>query len=481
MIFILIFTLLVTLLILVFIPREKTLFIKKFSLLGSSFAFFISTFFWIFFDCSTPKLQFCEDFIWLSYCNINFTLGVDGLSLFFILLTTLLILICLLNSWQLKQNIKEYFIVFLLLEILLLLVFSISDILLFYIFFESVLIPMYLIIGIWGSRERKIRAAYYFFLYTLFGSVIMLLGIIYIFNRVGTTDYEIISFYSFNLLEQKILWLSFFASFASKIPMFPVHLWLPEAHVEAPTSGSVILAGILLKLGVYGFLRFSLPFFPLGSYFFTPLIYTIAILGILYSSFTAIRQLDLKRIIAYSSIAHMNLVVMGIFSFNLVGLEGAIIQSISHGFVSSALFLIIGVFYERYHTRTINYYGGLSHVMPKLIIFFLIFTMANIALPTTSNFIGEFLLLAGIFKLNFSAGFFASLGIILCGLYSLWLFNRISYGNIKILFLEKYSDLTKQEFFTLLPLLIATFILGLQPKMCLSCLNLSVFYLLEFI
>merc|ERR1712161_76463 len=292
-------------------------------------------------------------------------------------------------------------------------------------------------IGIYGSRERKIRAGYFFFLYTLLGSVLMLLSILYIYHQVGSSDYEVLLTFSFSALEQRLMWFSFFASFATKVPMVPVHLWLPEAHVEAPTSGSVILAGVLLKLGTYGFIRFSFPLFPEACFYFTPFVYAMSVVGIIYTSFTAIRQTDFKRIIAYTSVAHMNVVMLGIFSFNNVGIEGALLQSLSHGFVASALFAIIGVVYERYRTRLVKYYGGLVHTMPLYISIFLFFTMANIGFPGTSGFIGEFLIFAGSFKVNSSVTFFGATGMVLGGCYALWLFNRISYGNLKSQYIKQ--------------------------------------------
>lgn len=364
-------------------------------------------------------------------------------------------------------------------EFFLIGVFSILDLLLFYIFFESILIPMYLIVGVWGSRERKIRAAYFFFLYTLLGSVLMLLSILYIYYQVGTTDYEVLITFVFSPLEQKFLWLSFFGSFATKVPMVPVHLWLPEAHVEAPTSGSVILAGILLKLGTYGFLRFSFPLFPTASLYFTPIVYLLAIVGIVYTSFTAIRQTDFKRIIAYTSVAHMNLVMVGLFSFNVIGIEGAILQSLSHGFVASALFMAIGVVYERHHTRMVKYYGGLVHCMPIYTFIFLFFTMSNIGLPGTGSFVGEFLILVGSFKANTSATFISATGMIIGGCYSLWLFNRISYGNLKIQYLKSYIDINKREAFIFLPLILGTIIIGLYPEIFLNSMHMSVNMLIE--
>ena len=364
-------------------------------------------------------------------------------------------------------------------EFFLIGVFSTLDLLLFYIFFESVLIPMYLIVGVFGSRERKIRAAYFFFLYTLLGSVLMLLSILYIYYQVGTTDYEVLLTFIFSKTEQKFLWLSFFGSFATKVPMVPVHLWLPEAHVEAPTAGSVILAGVLLKLGTYGFLRFSFPLFPEASFYFAPIVYLLSIVGIVYTSFTAIRQTDFKRIIAYTSVAHMNLVMVGLFSFNTIGLEGAILQSLSHGFVASALFFIIGIVYERHHTRMVKYYGGLVHTMPLYTFIFLFFTMSNIGLPGTGSFVGEFLILAGSFKTNTSATFISATGMIIGGCYSLWLFNRISYGNVKIQYLKDYIDINKREMVIFLPLIFGTIAIGLYPEIFLNTMHMSVNMLVE--
>jgi proton-translocating NADH-quinone oxidoreductase chain M len=437
---------------------------------------------WIFFQKSLVNFQFITTVFWISNLNLNFILGIDGISLFFTLLTTLLIPICILISWNnINYRIKEYLISFLLLEFLLIGTFCSLDLLLFYIFFESVLIPMFLIIGIWGSRERKILASYYFFLYTLLGSVLMLLSILYIHYQVGTTDYEILLSFSFSETEQKFLWITFFLAFAAKVPMIPVHLWLPEAHVEAPTAGSVILAGVLLKLGTYGFIRFSIPLFPNASFYFTPLVYAIATIGIIYTSFTAIRQSDFKRIIAYTSIAHMNLTILGIFSFNIIGIEGAIFQSLSHGFVASALFLIIGIVYERYHTRIIKYYSGLVVIMPIYISIFLFFTLANIAFPGTSSFVGEFLVLVGSFKSNTSVTFLSAISIILSSCYSLWLFNRIAYGNLKIQYSKKFVDINKREFLAFLPLMIGTLITGILPDIFLNSLHSSVNGLIEFI
>ena len=468
--------------LLLFVPASNHLLLKSIALNVSCFLYSISLFLWVFFNKSVGSFQFVSKLLWIPFLNLNFSLGIDGISLFFIILTTLLIFLCILISWtSISTNIKEFLIAFLVMEFFLIGVFSILDLLLFYIFFESVLIPMYLIVGVWGSRERKIRAAYFFFLYTLLGSVLMLLSILYIFYQVGTTNYEVLLTFIFSKTEQKFLWVSFFGSFATKVPMVPVHLWLPEAHVEAPTAGSVILAGILLKLGTYGFIRFSFPLFPEASFYFTPIVYLLAIVGIVYTSFTAIRQTDFKRIIAYTSVAHMNLVMVGLFSFNTIGLEGAILQSLSHGFVASALFLIIGIVYERHHTRMVKYYGGLVHTMPLYTFVFLFFTMSNIGLPGTGSFVGEFLILAGSFKTNSTATFISATSMIIGGCYSLWLFNRISYGNLKIQYLKDYIDLNRRETFIFLPLISGTIAIGLYPEIFLNSMHMSVNMLVEII
>ena len=460
------------------VSLKNTVRIKQVSLLTTFLTFILSIIIWIMFDNTYSRFQFVSELSWIPMANLNFSLGIDGISLFFIILTTLLFPICILMSWNsITKRHKEYFISFLVMESLLILVFTVRDLLLFYIFFESVLIPMFIIIGVWGSRERKIRASYMFFLYTLFGSVLMLLAILYIYFTVGSTDYETLLAFNFSAREEKLIWLAFFASFASKVPMLPVHIWLPEAHVEAPTAGSVILAGILLKLGSYGFIRYSLALLPDASFYFIPFVFTLAICGIIYTSLTAIRQTDLKRIVAYTSVAHMNLVMLGIFSFNVVGLEGAILQSISHGFVSSALFLLIGVVYDRHHTRMVKYYSGLVHTMPLFSAIFLIFTMANIALPGTSSFVGEFLLLAGAFKISIIAVFFGATGMILGGAYSLWLFNRVTYGNLKIQYITNFQDLDYREFMVLFPLVIGTIFLGIYPNICLDSIHSSVYFL----
>jgi proton-translocating NADH-quinone oxidoreductase chain M len=465
--------LLLTIFTLFLIPNKNTVLLQFVSLFSSALVFLLSCFFLVYFNTNSYYFQFVTSYSFnFDFLNLYFSFGLDGISIFFFILSSFLIFLCIIFIWN-EALFKEYAISLIVLDLLLLLVFSVLDLLLFYIFFEAILIPMYLIIGIWGSRERKVRAVYLFFFYTLLGSLCMLIGLLYIYSIVGTLNFEYVSTYPFTFTEQYWLWLAFFFSFASKIPLFPLHIWLPEAHVEAPTVGSVLLAGILLKLGVYGFLRFSLPLFPEASLFFSPLVYLFSILGIIYASLTAIRQTDVKRIIAYSSVAHMNLITLGIFSFNIIGIEGAILQSISHGFVAGGLFLLIGILYDRYHSRLLYYYGGLVHMMPIYSVILLIFTLSNIALPGTSSFVGEFLLLCSVYKVNIITAILAALGVILCGAYSLWLYNRIIFGNLKINNTLSFKDLSFKEFTILLPLLILTLFIGIYPKFLLDYIHLS--------
>jgi proton-translocating NADH-quinone oxidoreductase chain M len=416
----------------------------------------------------------------VDYSTLSLVLGVDGISLFFILLTTFLIPVCILVGWtSIQQYVREYCIAFLVLESLMITVFSVLDLLLFYVFFESVLIPMFIIIGVWGSRERKIRAAYQFFLYTLFGSVFMLLAILLIYFQTGTTDLQILYTTHFSEPRQILLWLAFFASFAVKVPMVPVHIWLPEAHVEAPTAGSVILAGILLKLGTYGFLRFSIPMFPYASIYFTPLIYTMSIIAIIYTSLTTLRQIDLKKIIAYSSVAHMNFVTIGLFSSFAQGIEGSVLLMISHGLVAPALFLCIGILYDRHKTRILRYYSGCGRTMPVFALFFLFFTMANISLPGTSSFVGEFLVLTGAFQNNSFVAMMAATGMVLGAAYALWLCNRLIYGVTKPYYLVAFSDVSRREFFMLIPFVLGILWIGLLPEPFLQVLHCSVANILQ--
>ena len=437
--------------------------------------FVVSTFLWIQFDKLTTTFQFVHKLGWIPFYNINIYLGIDGISIFFILLTTFLTPLCILISRNsLKTKIKEYLICFLILEILLILVFSVLDLILFYIFFEGTLIPMFIIIGIYGSRERKIGAAYQFFLYTLLGSVFFLIAILTIYFETGTTDIQILLTTEFSFQRQLALWIAFFASFAVKVPMIPVHTWLPEAHVEAPTAGSVILAGVLLKLGGYGFLRFSIPMFPEASMYFTPLVYVISVVAIIYISLTTLRQVDLKKIIAYSSVAHMAFVTLGIFTYNLQAIEGSIILMLSHGIVSSALFMCVGVLYDRHKTRIIKYYSGLIQVMPLFMTIFLIFSLANLSLPTTGGFIGEFLVIVGLFQSNKIIAILASTGMVLGAAYSIWLWNRIASGNLKVYFITHFVDINKREIYMFIPLIFLTFFIGIYPEIILDTIHISV-------
>jgi proton-translocating NADH-quinone oxidoreductase chain M len=457
------------------IPNKDQVLIKKSAFVCSLLTFITSLFLLLFFDSSSCKFQFVEWLELLTFFNFNLFIGVDGISIFFILLTTFLIPICILVEWfSKKKNIKEYYICFLLINIFLIIVFSVLDILIFYIFFESILIPMFLVIGIFGSKTRKIKAAYQFFLYTLLGSVLMLLSIFLIFFEAGSTDFQILLSVKFSEKKQFILWLAFFISFAIKIPMFPLHIWLPEAHVEAPTAGSVILAGVLLKMGAYGFVRFSLTFFPIASIFFCPLIFILSLLAVLYTSLTTLRQIDLKKIIAYSSVAHMGLVTIGIFSFNLYGLEGSFLMMISHGFVSSALFLLVGMLYEKHHSRLIKYYGGIAQIMPLYALFFLFFSVANLGFPGTSSFCAEFLILFGAFQINTFVAFFSSLGMVFGAAYSLWLSNRLLFGQLKVYYVSSYCDLQKKDFAILLPLSFFTLLLGIYPETFLDYIHVSI-------
>ena len=406
-----------------------------------------------------------------TFLNLSYSIGVDGISLLFIFLSCLLIFISFIFVWPIYK-VENYDGILIALLLCLIASFLTLDLLFFYIFFEAILIPMFLLVGLFGSRERKIRAAYLLMFYTLFGSLFFLLGILYLYFVIGITGFEYLELVTLSYQEQIYLWIAFFLSFAFKIPLFPFHIWLPEAHVEAPTVGSVILAGILLKLGVYGFIRFSLVFFVHASFYFLPLIALLSILGALYGSFVAIRQTDLKRIIAYSSVAHMNLVLLGLCSFTYIGISGALLQSLSHGFVSAALFFLIGILYNRYHSRLLHYYSGLVHMMPLYVFFFFFFTFANIAMPLSSSFIGEFLLLNGIFESSAFLCFLSALGVIICGSYSLWLYNRMSFGNLKLIGMRKFLDLTFNELLILLPLAVFVVWMGISPNVLFKFLKL---------
>ena len=415
------------------------------------------------FDQSDPNFQFTESYFWLN-SGISYHLGVDGISILLIILTTFLMPFCILASFEsIKVSLKEYLIAFLILETLMIGVFCSLDLVLFYLFFEGGLIPMYLIIGIWGG-ERRVYATFKFFLFTLAGSVFMLLAIIAIFMETGTTNITYLLQFDLAPSLQYIFWLAFFASFAVKIPMWPVHTWLPDAHVEAPTAGSVILAGVLLKMAGYGFIRFSLGIFPIASSYFAPFIFTLSIIAIIYASLVALVQTDMKKLIAYSSVAHMGFVTLGIFTFTLQGIEGAIIQMLSHGIISAALFLCVGVVYDRIHTREIDRYGGLVNRMPIYAFAFMIFIMGSIGLPGTSGFVGEFLVLLSIFSVNTYFAVFATSGVVLAAAYSLWLYRKVIFGSLIKDDLQDILDLSYREIIILFPLAFLTIFFGFYPQ-----------------
>tara|TARA_B100000941_G_scaffold110635_1_gene77575 strand:- start:2032 stop:3513 length:1482 start_codon:yes stop_codon:yes gene_type:complete len=436
----------------------------KLTALWISFINFIISLYLLFsFDQNDPDFQFVEQYFWIEN-GITYHLGVDGISVLFVVLTTMLVPLCILASYEsIKFSIKEYLISFLALETFMIGVFCSLDLVLFYLFFEGGLIPMFLIIGIWGG-ERRVYSTFKFFLYTLAGSVFMLLAIIYIFIQTGTTDVETLLNYNFTRNEQIILWLAFFASFMVKIPMWPFHTWLPDAHVEAPTAGSVILAGVLLKMAGYGFIRFSIGFFPEASELFAPFIFALSVIAIIVTSLIALVQEDMKKLIAYSSVAHMGFVTLGIFTFTVQGIEGGIIQMISHGIVSAALFLCVGVVYDRLHTRDISRYGGLVNKMPIYAFSFMVFILASLGLPGTSGFVGEFLVLLSIFSINTYFAVFATTGVVLAATYSLWLYRRIIFGALIKDELSEMVDLTRREILIFAPLLVLTILIGIFPK-----------------
>ena len=441
--------------------------------------FLVSLLIPLYFVNAEAGFQLVENHSWLGSLA-NYRMGVDGISMPFVILTTFLMPICILASWYVDKRVKEYMIAFLVLETLMVGVFCATDLVLFYVFFEAGLIPMFLIIGIWGG-QRRVYASFKFFLYTLLGSVLMLLAIIAMYWQAGTTDIAVLLSKpnAFPPEMQTWLWLAFFASFAVKMPMWPVHTWLPDAHVEAPTAGSVILAAILLKMGGYGFLRFSLPLFPDASLYFQNFVYVLSVIAIIYTSLVAMMQEDMKKLIAYSSVAHMGFVTMGIFSMTRQGVDGAVFQMISHGLVSGALFLCVGVVYDRMHTREIAAYGGLVNRMPIYAGVFMLFTMANVGLPGTSGFVGEFLTLLGTFQNNTWVAFFATTGVILSACYALWLYRRVIFGKMEKPSLSWMPDLTAREMLTLAPLLLLTIYFGIYPAPIMDVIGATVENLLK--
>ncbi|MEJ6402060.1 NADH-quinone oxidoreductase subunit M [Yoonia sp. 2307UL14-13] len=435
------------------------------------------------FDPNNTDFQMVEEREWLL--GLQYKMGVDGISILFVMLTTFLMPLVIASCWDVKTRVKEYMVAFLILETLMLGVFMALDLVLFYLFFEAGLIPMFLIIGIWGGKNR-IYASFKFFLYTFLGSVLMLVAMVAMFSDAGTTDIPTLMNHTFGTEEfsllgiqiiggmQTLLWLAFFASFAVKMPMWPVHTWLPDAHVQAPTAGSVVLAAILLKMGGYGFLRFSLPMFPVGSEVMGPLVLWLSAIAIVYTSLVALVQEDMKKLIAYSSVAHMGYVTMGIFAVNQQGIDGAIFQMISHGFISGALFLCVGVIYDRMHTREIDAYGGLVNRMPAYALIFMFFTMANVGLPGTSGFIGEFLTLMGIFQVNTWIAVVATSGVILSAAYALWLYRRVVMGDLIKESLKTITDMTRRERVIFAPFVAMTLLLGVYPALVLDIIGPSV-------
>ncbi len=426
--------------------------------------FLISLVLWQKFDASSAGYQFRETAQWLPDFGVSYRMGVDGISVLFVLLSTALTPICILASWDsIKTRVREYMMAFLILETMMVGMFCATDFLLFYMFFEGVLIPMYIIIGVWGG-PRRVYASLKFFLFTFAGSVLMLLALLYMWHQAGTTDISVLVRTPFAVDVQYWLFLAFFASFAVKVPMWPVHTWLPDAHVEAPTAGSVILAGVLLKMGAYGFLRFSVPMLPEASQYFQPFMFTLGVVAVIYTSLVALAQEDMKKLIAYSSIAHMGVVIIGIFTFNQQGLDGALFQMLSHGVVSASLFLCVGVVYDRIHTREIARYGGLADRMPAYALVFMLFTMASIGLPGTAGFVGEFLVLVGAFKVNFWLALLGSSGMVLGAAYMLWLYRRVMFGSITKADLKSILDISPREMAVFAPLVVLTLWMGIYPS-----------------
>ena len=461
----------------VFLTRSEKNQINKGAIYVSLFTgfvnFFLTLFLWYSFDNQVSDFQFVEEAIWISGF-INFKFGIDGISILFILLTAFIIPISVISCINsVKTRLKEFLIAILVLETFMIGVFCSLDLVTFYLFFEAGLIPMFLIIGIWGG-SRRVYSAFKFFLFTLLGSVLMLVAIISIYWITGTTDVTEIYKIKIPSEFQYLLWLAFFSSFAVKLPMWPVHTWLPDAHVEAPTAGSVILAAILLKMAGYGFLRFSIGMFPLASEYFVPFIFVLSVIAIIYTSLVALMQDDMKKLIAYSSVAHMGFVTLGIFTFNKQGIEGSIIQMFSHGLISAALFLCVGVLYDRTHSRAINYFGGVVHILPKYSFIFMIFVLAALGLPGTSGFVGEFLVLVGAFKVNFLVAILASLGVILAAAYMLWLYKRVIFGKLEKNELKEMKDLNKSEFAILFCLGVLVIFFGFYPEPLLDTINVSV-------
>ncbi len=453
--------------------NENSSTVKYVALFTSLVNFLLSIYLWYLFDQNTSQFQFVEDREWLLGF-VNYKVGIDGISILFVVLTTFITPLCIISvNNSIKVRLRDFLIAILIMESFMIGVFCSLDLVVFYLFFEAGLIPMFLIIGIWGGPKR-VYSAFKFFLYTLLGSVLMLVAIISIYWITGTTDVVQLYELGIDTKYQNLLWLAFFSSFAVKTPMWPVHTWLPDAHVEAPTAGSVLLAAILLKMAGYGFIRFSIGLFPIASEFFTPLIYTLSVIAIIFTSLIALMQEDMKKLIAYSSVAHMGFVTLGIFTMNQQGLEGSIFQMISHGLVSAALFLCVGVLYDRIHSRLIKTYGGIVTIIPKYAVLFMIFSLAALGLPGTSGFIGEFLILMGAFKDNFLVAVIASFGVIIGAAYMLWLYKRVVFGKLINKELEKMPDLNKSEYLILISLALPSLFFGFYPDPLINTIEVSI-------
>ncbi len=467
--------------ILLFIDKEKLATLRVVTLLIAIIEFLFSLPLFFAFNTEIAEMQFVEDYWWVQSYGISYKLGIDGISLLLVLLTTFLTVLCILSSWKaITQRVKEYMISFLFLETGMLGALVSLDLILFYVFWEMMLIPMYLLIGVWGSPERRVYAAVKFFLFTMAGSVLMLVAILVLYfinlKATGHPTFDVLELYKLGIPVETQYWLfgAFALAFAIKVPMFPFHTWLPDAHSEAPTAGSVILAGVLLKMGTYGFIRFAMPLFPKAAMDLLPLVCALAIIGIIYGALVSMMQPDLKRLVAFSSVSHLGYVMLGMFALNMQGVQGSIYQMLNHGISTGSLFLIVGMVYERRHTRMISEFGGLSKVMPIFAIFFMIVTLSSIGLPGTNGFVGEFLILLGAFQSNVAYGVLAATGVILGAAYMLWMFQRVMFGKITNPANEKLKDLSPREITVLVPMVIMIFLMGIYPKLFFSKMDVTV-------
>jgi proton-translocating NADH-quinone oxidoreductase chain M len=445
--------------------------IKFVTLVLNLITFVLSLLLWFFFDNNTIYYQ---SLVVINTSHFSLFFGLDGYSLFITIITTFIFPVCIITGWDEKINSRTHLLYLLLIEFFTLITFTSFDLFIFFIGFESTIIPMFLFIGGWGSNTRKIKASYYFFLYTFFGSLFILFNLLFLFTQYGTLNYYTLLNTNISFSNQIVIWVCFFLPFAIKAPLFPFHIWLPEAHVEAPTNGSILLASLLLKLGIYGLLRFLIPLCPDANLYFLPITYTILLTGIIYSSLTTLRQTDLKRIIAYSSIAHMTFLTLGLMAYNYQTLQGVVLMILAHGFTSTGLFFLVGVLYKRSHTRLLDYYGGIVTVMPIYTSFLFIFCVSNFSLPLTFNFIGEFLILLGLFQQNIFVGFVSTVSIFLSLLYSMLFFNKLTFGNLKLTHIQTFTDLTRQEVIILIPLTFVTFLFGLFPNLILNSVDATI-------